>query len=121
MQLNLDCMREILLEVEKLGLNERLPLKKLHEQLNHYSLDEIIYNTAKLNEADFIKVVSKKYAANSTIVSIIDITYEGHQFLASIRNKSVWEDIKASALAIGSFSIPIIQQIAASYFSSRII
>lgn len=117
MTFNIDCARDILLAAEKLDFGQTLSLRTLTEQLPNYSSNELSYVCLKLSEAGFLSVVTKKMNANLFVVRINDISYEGHQFLANIRNDSTWQKIKATALSLGSVSIPVLQEVAANYFS----
>ena len=94
MKLNPDCIRDILLELEKLDLNESITIPELSNKLTEYAKDEVIYNCLKLREANFIIAPTKQYVTGSMIVSIMDITYEGHQFLSNIRSNNIWNKTK---------------------------
>lgn len=113
MKLNPDCIRDILLELEKLDLNESITIPELSNKLTEYAKDEVIYNCLKLREANFIIAPTKQYVTGSMIVSIMDITYEGHQFLSNIRSNNIWNKTKNVMSKIGVTSISSISQIAA--------
>ena len=112
MKFDIDCARDILLTVEACKLNDVMYIKDLENELFQYDPDEISYMCLKLYEADFINATCKKSASVINIVRINDITYEGHQFLANIREDSMWEKVKHIASSAGTLSIPIVQKIA---------
>lgn len=115
MKLNPDCMRDVLIEMEKAEYEEPVYPKHIYESLSKYSEDEINYSIIKLNEAGFIKAVIKSnigYDAN--ILRLDDITYQGHQFLADIRSDTVWNNVKEVSKKVGSNSLQAISQIATS-------
>lgn len=87
MKFDIDCARDILLTVEACKLNDVMYIKDLKNELFQYDPDEISYMCLKLYEADFINATCKKSASVINIVRINDITYEGHQFLANIRER----------------------------------
>lgn len=120
MKFNIECVRDVLLEIESLDFNHSLPFKELAQKLDSYSSDELSYTCLKLYEAGFLKIVIKNTGTSVHVVRIIDITYEGHQFLENIRNQSMWDKIKEKAHSIGSISIPVIQQIAGTVLTDSI-
>ena len=96
MHLNPDCMRAVLLEVESADFRNAIDLNYFYNQLeDEYSHEDILYSLIKLEEAGFIKGRVKSYDNwKNTVVSISDITYEGHQFLSNIRSNTIWEKVK---------------------------
>lgn len=120
MKFNVDCARDVLLAIEEMDFEQVLYFKSLITKLPNYSEDELAYTCLKLAEANFLNIVTKKLNTSALVVRINDITYEGHQFLANIRSNSVWEKIKSKAVALGSVSVPVLQQLAADYFSKLI-
>lgn len=122
MKLNLDCIRAILLEVEKCDYNESIPIEILEKRLPTYYNQDIRYNCLKLYEAGYISAICV-HVDNSTlpyIHEIIDITYPGHEFLASIRKEENWEKTKEIGEKIGSFGLrmagTIAEGVASAYF-----
>lgn len=114
MKLNLDCMRDILIEMEKCGLNQRLPFRKLQRALANYSADELQYNSAKLFEAGMIDATAVNLDGLSTpyIAELVDITFPGHQFLEKIRDHDRFIKTKSIASTLRDFSLSAIASIA---------
>ncbi|WP_164995861.1 DUF2513 domain-containing protein [Miniphocaeibacter massiliensis] len=121
MKLNLDCIRDILLQLENLEFDSYTTTSKLSEILN-YSSDEIEYSCLKLYEAGYIDamVIKTMNRFLPGIKSIHDITYDGHEFLSTIRDNNNWKVIKDRAKTIGVFSLKTISQIGVSYINSLI-
>lgn len=127
MVLNKECVRDILLLCEKsLKLDDNGEMNSLSSQdlsvsLPKYKLAEIKYTVLKLEEAGLV---------NATIISpdgflvmdfrLCDISYDGHEFIESIRNDNNWGKVKALASKVGSYSISTLQQIAVSVISYEI-
>ena len=107
MELNYDCAREILLALEK-GLNMEefedhgykgikyasMNFETLCHYVDDYPPELVAYVSLKLKEADYIKV-----DITSTDFSFIDadyyeITFEGHQYLDSVRDTKIWNEVK---------------------------
>lgn len=120
MKLNLDCMRDILLYMEKTDYLQSLEMSRVYAELLSYPQSEINYSLLKLEEAGFIKMSFTPYEENILFISLDDITYEGHQFLANIRENRIWNGVKEIAGKIGATSLDAIVQIASNVVTELI-
>lgn len=106
MKLNYDCVRELLLTLEEnLVMDDSLSypslnLKQVCEKMPDFSRADIAYASTKLWEAKYIE--AKPIGADSKIITIVYscITYEGHQYLDSIRDSKLWSTVKKNAKAL---------------------
>lgn len=113
MKLNLDCLRDTLLVLEEwLVLNEELEFCLLDledlcktSRLLRYSKQEIAYTLIILEEADFIKALIIYASDCIDDLSVIRLTFQGHQFLDSIRPLSLWKKILSVSEKTGLISI----------------
>ena len=121
MKLNLDCVRDVLLQCEKMGYNEHLRLDDLKTSLPKYSEDEIEYTCLKLSEADYLKITTKDLSNQKIILRINDITFKGHEFLNDIRSDNVWESIMNVSKKIGTSSVSGIAKIATGVITQLIV
>lgn len=129
MKLNYNCIRDLLLVLEEaLLLNENLQFNSLDlddlvsiEKLKQYGKSTIAYSILNLEEAGFIDAHIACADDGIAYISVSNITYCGHEFLATIRPKSVWDKLLSYAKPIGTLSIPIIHQIAAELITSSIL
>lgn len=126
MKLNLDCVRDVLfllednltitsnLEICFFGLEEIVPI------LHQYNPGEIANVLLVLHEAGFI--VADSIFSEDCIEDILvsRITFNGYQFIESIRPESVWDKVKTISSKVGTFSINAISQIAISTITSLI-
>lgn len=131
MKLNYDCVRDVLLALEEnltIEVDEdgcysfnTLFSEEICEldSLSKYSKQDIIYAIIKLYEAGYINA-STMSADELTDCIISDITYDGHEFLQSIKSDPVWDKVKRVADKVGSISIPIISSIASQVLSKLI-
>jgi len=96
-KLNPDCIRDILLTVE-----DNTDYKSCYEYpaetdksplLSKYSDDEIRYHIMQCEKTGFIEL-ERDLTDN---MYIGDLTPYGHEFLANIREKSVWNQTKTVA------------------------
>lgn len=111
MKLVHDCVREVMLYLEEnLEYNRSLKTSVLAQNIKSYSLEEINYTCSKLDEAGYISI--NHYIDGS--IDIEEISYNGHQFLDTIRDNKIWKQVKAEASKLSGLSLPILQQLAQS-------
>lgn len=128
MKLNPDCVRDVMIYLEEhLGYVERddvglehneIYLSKMADELSgkhKYGVDEARYAAEKLIEARYITAGKIVTGANGAIIScpIIDISWNGHEFLNTIRPKSIWKATKEGAAKLGLMSIRALATISA--------
>ena len=127
MELNKDCVRDILLKCEELlqmnddGTMNVLQSGDLKEVLPDYDLSVIKYSVLKMDEADLIN--ARIISFDDSIVGeflIFDITYFGHEFIEQIKDDNNWNKVKDVAKKVGSSSIDILLQIAAGVLTNKI-
>lgn len=110
MELNHDCLRDVLLEVEKIPLGGKLHSRDLAEQMPKYEHDVVIYTIRKLFEGKYIS--GNEPTSNHSGGVVKELTLKGHNFLDTIRPKETWDLVKEKANSIGSVSIDVLSSIA---------
>lgn len=115
MKLDMDIIRDILIEVEETTPREEID----HFQLEGYDPEVTDYHVKKLKEAGFLRADFVFGAPPRAIV--LELTYEGHQFLDSIRSNNVWQRLKKKAATEGG-SIPfeVLKPLAIKYFKDAV-
>ena len=126
MKLNYDCVRSVLLTVEKsktideeLNLNP-LAVETIFEQLPKYEDSEILYTIEKLKEAGYINAALHFAAGHFIDGTVSSITYSGHEYLDNIREPEVWRKIKAMLKNAGAITLPLISQAAKMLIGSQL-
>lgn len=120
MILNPDCLRDILIYVEKnTDLKHILSISpdSLPDELNHYTGDEVMYHI-KQAELSYLINVSSWYLNGGCAIHYL--LPDGHQFLANIRGEDNWNKTKDIAKSVGSNSLDSLKQIATSLISTLI-
>ena len=114
MKLNLDCMRDVMLALEQFEYGQPIHHKEIEKILSHlYPEEDVQYSLLKLSEADYIRAQIFDESGFCLQVDIIfDITYTGHEFLNSVRPKSVWQKISHLIGKTGIESLSIANGIA---------
>ena len=126
MKLNYDCVRSVLLTVEKsktideeLNLNP-LTVETIFEQLPKYEDKEILYTIEKLKEAGYINAALQFAAGHFIDGAVSSITYSGHEYLDNIREPEVWRKVKAMLKNAGAITLPLISQAAQMLIGSQL-
>ncbi|WP_426703785.1 DUF2513 domain-containing protein [Staphylococcus shinii] len=121
MELKHDCIRDILLTIEKLDYTLEGASKdnfESDEQLSEYSSKEILYTLKRLSDAGYINVTFAKGEAYFAFYKVNSMTFEGHQLLKDIRDAKVWSETKKQASQLSSVSIPVLQNLASKVASN---
>ena len=126
MKLNYDCVRSVLLTVEKsktideeLNLNP-LAVETIFEQLPKYEDSEILYTIEKLKEAGYINAALHFAAGYFIDGTVSSITYSGHEYLDNIREPEVWRKVKTMLKNAGAITLPLISQAAQLLIGSQL-
>ena len=126
MKLNYDCVRSVLLTVEKsktideeLNINP-LAVETIFEQLPKYEDNEILYTIEKLKEAGYINAALHFAAGHFIDGAVSSITYSGHEYLDNIREPEVWRKVKTMLKNAGATTLPLISQAAQMLIGSQL-
>lgn len=113
MQLNPECVRDVLFAIESADIHQRITLDWLAGKIN-YDNDELWYTCIKLSEAGFLEVnTTRQIRSPLPVISIIrGLTYQGHEFLNEIRDDTSWGKIKEIGKKVSIFSIKQLADIA---------
>lgn len=122
MELNPDCIRDVLLTVESAPFDERITLKYLQEKCPAYTSDELTYTCLKLEEGGYLDIITVRISGSQfpSIKSINSLTFCGHEFLNNIREKTTWEKTKTVAGKVGSFSLDTLKSVSSGVIASLI-
>ncbi|WP_297711076.1 DUF2513 domain-containing protein [Dysosmobacter sp.] len=112
MKLNHDCVRDVLLAVEAAPFENTYP-EQLQSMLPQYSEDELVYTCLKLDEAGYLNAQFDQYLGGHLVLCWIEsMTFNGHEFLDTIRDDTNWGKVKDTAKKAGVFSMKALGQIA---------
>ena len=122
MKLNPDCIRDILISVEEAtdGVNLfQYDIQEVtYKRMKKYEHNEIIYHIRQCKMADLI-VGCQEFDAGD-LVWIQDLSPKGHEFLANIRQDTIWNNTKEVAAKVGSKSLNTLLQISTSIITQLI-
>lgn len=120
MVLDYNCVRDLLIALEKeLILDDDLKFhfvssKKLVTlpELSSYSENQLIYTALKLKEAGFIEVDVQHGNGSIVYFEYKQITYDGHEFLDSVRPKPIWDKTSDKLKVFGNVALNIVKEVA---------
>jgi len=114
MKLDHECVRSILLTIEeKHQYGKVLRLEEIlqSDRLLEFNEDEIKYVLIKLADAKYI-LGTPTYGSNQLVdFDCSGLTWNGHQFLDTIRDPKVWKRTKEIASKLTSVSITMLSSI----------
>lgn len=122
MELNHNCVRDILLYLESVPYVTSTPdgemefsgvwLDSICTALPKYSDEMIFYTLFELDDGAYISLSAE--TADDVIVSccVNYITYAGHEFLNTIRANPTWEKTLTIAGKVGNFGLQMLAKIA---------
>ncbi|MFS9438503.1 DUF2513 domain-containing protein [Streptococcus sobrinus] len=117
MKFDPEIARDILLDIEELHQPQNLFVFSSSDKFNRaqkYDLTVIVYHCDKLEEAEFLNW-EPIYGNNQFQMGLVNgLTYQGHQFLNSVRSPKVWRETKSRAEKVGIFTLDFISQTAAN-------
>lgn len=116
MKLNPDCVRDILLTVEEtctFSTNLQYNCESCtFPRLAKYTHEELIYHIQQADWSNLLTGVHYYEAGGCSTIS--DLSPEGHDFLANIRNDDIFAKVKSVGKELGIVSLKSIMQIATS-------
>ena len=121
MKFDIDCAREILLTLEAKESDCTMSFIELNNSLPSYSGKPSLveYTCFKLEEAGFI-TLELKNNGSGFIERITDVTYQGHQFIESIRSDKIYSAVKDVGGKIGALTFNTVTTIASNVISELI-
>ncbi|EGQ1307255.1 DUF2513 domain-containing protein [Staphylococcus pseudintermedius] len=116
MELKYELVREVLLIVQnKKNMRDYLSLEDITSEVDieKYTKDDVEYTILKTTEANLLDS-QHIFGFDSSQYLIGHLTFEGHEFLNSVKDKDVWEETKKRASKVESLTLPVLQQLAVS-------
>lgn len=122
MILDSDCVRDVLLAVESCDFGERITLDVIGKKLPDYSNEQLWYTCLKLGEGGYLDLVTFSMLRMTMpgIKQINRLTYQGHEFLNSVRENKNWAKVKDIAGKAGVFSLKMLAEVAQNVASAAI-
>ena len=112
MKLDIECVRDVLLELEALPVDCHT-VNDFPDSIAKHGVDNVEYTLAKLKEADYINADIRLFPNGQyDFYGIYCMTFRGHEYLASVKQPDVWEKLKHATTTGGSAGIKLLGDIA---------
>lgn len=114
MNLDMDLVREILLHIEKQDAEE-----DYHEfnkdTFPNYGYELVKKHVNMLVKKGYIDGIEEYMGMEDYHVK--DLTWDGHQFLKSVRDEKIWKETKSIATKAGGLTLDVIKSVATELIS----
>ena len=127
MRMDLDCIRDILLQAEQKGFTVYRDSDDFEDEENSqetvsefpfiekYDNKKLLYH---INLADELGLIKASLCIGCS--SVLDLSAQGHLFLADIREDTVWNKTKEMSKQVGASSLDTVKEIAVNVVSNLI-
>jgi Hypothetical protein (DUF2513) len=121
MKRDMDLIRELLLKLEALPLRPggivHITPDADEIAVAGYNSDQIEYHLTQLRNAGFID----EGGVNPMIgIGFRSLTWDGHDFLDSVRDPETWAKTKKGAVAAGGFTVDLLKDLAKGLIKKQI-
>lgn len=110
MRLNPDCIRDILIATEEMTDGKKIITINCNHSFKEYSAETLRYHFLQCLRYGYF--VDGKFLGNTNLFQFTDISPKAHEFLANIRDNTIWNKVKKKACEAGVNSIDALVQIA---------
>jgi hypothetical protein len=123
MRINNECTRDVLKRIEEIPFGETLTVAKLQEDLNKYTIEDIIFTVTFLNRERYIMVVGRPGYDDDDLFrdnKIKCLTERGFRNLDLIRDDNTWNLLKEKIPNFNEISIYTIMVIGNQIMNNKI-
>jgi len=115
MKRDMDLIREIMLDYEEFDAKRNTEVAMNPGEEGAPPPEVYDYHVTLLGDAGYLEIKQTKGRA-----AILRMTWEGHEFLDSIRDPEIWEQAKGGAMAAGGFTLDLLGDLAKGYAKKKI-
>ncbi|ARQ13149.1 hypothetical protein NXC12_PD00037 (plasmid) [Rhizobium etli] len=122
MKRDMDLIRLLMLKLEALPMRPGGAYIISHDndevQIPEYSGDEIAYHLRLIQQAGF--VTSSNFKPMSGGITFSGFSWEGHDFLDSVRDPEIWQKTEGALKQAGGFSLDLAKALAKGFIKKKI-
>lgn len=119
MKRDMDLVRQLLLNIEEAVDYE--PIRSRDIALDGYSAEQIGYHLGILADGELVDVIDTRTHDSKMFSCFVKgITWQGHEFLDSVRDDGVWKHTSEKLKPFGSASLEIVKSVAIACLTSRL-
>lgn len=123
MKRDIELIRNIMLQLEEhLIPNSMINARNLllYDKSSDEEFQILLEHINQLLENELIEAKPLKDLSGFREFMIFRITSKGYDFLDTLRNDTVWNDVKEKASVIGGFTISLLTDLGKSYIKSKL-
>lgn len=121
MKRNMELVREVLMKLEALPMRpgSMVVISGYDEEMavDGHTPEEIEYHMTMLRDAGFLNSPGSQPAGNG--ITFRSLTWDGHDFLDTVRDPEVWKETKSRATQIGGWTLDIVKELAKGYLKQK--
>lgn len=121
MKRDLGLVRELLLHLEAVPMEmygaETISPDDPRISVEGYDENQIAYHLSLLQERGLVEVPDAQPMLGITFTRL---SWEGHDFLDSVRDPEIWKKTKGGAEAVGSWTFEIVKELAKGYIKQKL-
>ncbi len=129
MQRNIDLIRELLLRLEALSEDTSSSIVVMADNpvfnshlgtkisIEGYNFNQISYHLSLIAEAGFLCLTKEQPLIG---LSFTRLSWQGHDYIDSIRGQEIWDKTKEGIKDTGSFTIDFVKQLAIGFVKKKI-
>lgn len=114
MKRDMDLIREILLLAEA----DPLPRMRVLPQIDGYTKTQLVEHARLLTQAGLITSKTYRDEDGPGVISV-QLTWNGHEFIESVRDPEIWKKTKAGAEKVGTWSIKLLGEMASGFVRAK--
>lgn len=115
MKRDMDLIRELLLKVEA-SVSARLSSTP---EIEGRTETEVAEHLRLAFDAGLLEGAQLKLLSGPPQFGNIGLTWSGHEFLDKVRDPEIWENTKAGAAKVGTFSLSLLGELAIGYAKAK--
>lgn len=123
MKRDIELIRNIMLQLEEhLIPNSMINARNLllYDKSSDEEFQILLEHINQLLENELIEAKPLKDLSGFREFMIFRITSKGYDFLDTLRNDTVWNDVKEKASVVGGFTISLLTDLGKSYIKSKL-
>ena len=117
MKRDMDLVRDLLLKIEAEAQLDRSNVVSYGSDDFDRPLEEVNYHLVLMMDADLIEIEGRMLNGD---VLLRGLTWQGHEYLETIRDPEIWKKTKEGARKVGSMSLDVLRDIAKGLVKKKI-
>ncbi|MGL5115198.1 MAG: DUF2513 domain-containing protein [Beijerinckiaceae bacterium] len=117
MKRNMDLIRVVLLKVEERCLPEKYE-RFVQKDFDEFDWSEVKSHFELMDKKGFFCGIYKEITGET--LGVNGLSWEGFEFLETIRDADTWSKTKKAFIAVGNASMPLVVQVATAYAKQKL-